>query len=241
MLESLDWLRQMNLASVLLRMALAMLCGGVIGIERGRKHRAAGFRTYMLVCMGATLTMLLSQYMVYMENTAWKDMVTAAGKQVDVSRFSARVISGIGFLSGGIIIVTGYREVKGLTTAAGLWATACMGLAIGAGFYECVAVVLVLVFLCIHVLPRVETSMVERARNLNLYVEFQALDDVSDIIACIKSQGVHIYEVDIERGRSDRSQNPSAIFSVRLNHGQYHTQIMTAISALETVSVIVEI
>ncbi len=241
MLQQLDYLRQMNLPSVLLRMVLAMLCGGLIGIERGRKHRAAGFRTYMLVCLGAALTVLCSQYILTLSNTIWAERTAQIGFRTDVSRMGAHVINGIGFLGAGIIIVTGHQEVKGLTTAAGLWASACMGLAIGAGFYECVAIVFVFIFLCISILPRIEAAIVERARNLNLYVEFRALDDVGDIIACIKDQGVHIYEVDIDRGRADKSRAPNAVFSVRLHHGQRHTEVMTAISALENVTVIVEI
>ena len=71
MLHQLDYLREINTVSVLLRLTLAMFCGGMIGLERARKHRPAGFRTYMLVCMGAALTMLLSQYEAYMLNHFW--------------------------------------------------------------------------------------------------------------------------------------------------------------------------
>ena len=240
-MDWLEYLRQLNMPSVLLRMGLAMLCGGMIGIERGRKHRAAGFRTYMLVCLGAALTMILSQYMDWMGTHAWAEQAAEIGFRTDVGRLGAQVINGIGFLGAGIIVVTGHQEVKGLTTAAGFWASACMGLAIGAGFYECVVVVFVLIFLCIRILPRVENAVVERARNLNLYVEFQSLDDVGDIIGCIKEQGVHIYDVDIDRGKAYKGRNPGAVFSVRLHHGQHHTQVMTAISALESVTVIVEL
>ena len=124
-----DFLREFSFLSILLRLLLAMLFGGVIGLERGRKRRAAGFRTYMLVCLGAALTMLLSQYLHRMLNTVW----SGAALTIDVSRISAQVINGIGFLGAGTIIVTGRQQVKGLTTAAGLWASACMGIAIGAG------------------------------------------------------------------------------------------------------------
>ena len=241
MLHALDGLRQISTASVLLRMVLAMLCGGLIGLERGRRHRAAGFRTYMLVCLGSALTMVLGQYLYYMATHDWAAQAADIGFRTDITRIGSHVVNGIGFLGAGIIIVTGHQEVKGLTTAAGLWASACMGLAIGAGFYECVAIEFVFIFLCISILPRIEAAIVERARNLNLYVEFRALDDVGDIIACIKDQGVHIYEVDIDRGRADKSRAPNAVFSVRLHHGQRHTEVMTAISALENVTVIVEI
>lgn len=237
----LYYLRQLNMPSLLLRMSLAMFCGGMIGIERGRKHRAAGFRTYMLVCLGAALTMILSQYLDWMGTHAWAEQAAEIGFRTDIARLGAQVINGIGFLGAGVIVVTGHQEVKGLTTAAGLWASACMGLAIGAGFYECVLAAFLLIFLCIRILPRVENAVVERARNLNIYVEFQSLDDVGDIIACIKEQGVHIYEVDIDRGKAYKSKNPNAIFYIRLNHGQHHAQVMTAISGLESITAIAEL
>ena len=177
-----DQLRQLNLASILLRLTLAMLFGGLIGLERERKRRPAGFRTYMLVCLGAALTMLLSQYEYYMITNDWAALAGEIGIRTDVSRFGAQVINGIGFLGAGTIIVTGRQEVKGLTTAAGLWASACMGLAIGAGFYECVLLGFLLIFLAIRLLPYVENSIIENARNMNIYVEFQSLDDVGAII-----------------------------------------------------------
>lgn len=136
MISGLDYFRELNIASVLLRLVLAMAFGGMIGLERGRKHRAAGFRTYMLVCLGSALTSILSQYLFVQLGTVWAEIAVTTGKQVDVSRLGAKVYSGIGFLAAGTIIVTGRQEVKGMTTAAGLWASACMGIAIGAGFYE---------------------------------------------------------------------------------------------------------
>ena len=134
MMEGLAYLREMNVASVLLRLTLAMLFGGFIGLERERKRRPAGFRTYMMVCLGAALTMLLSQYESYMVTHAWHETAMEIGLRTDVSRFGAQVINGIGFLGAGIII---YRkhEIHGLTTAAGVWATAGVGMAAGAGMY----------------------------------------------------------------------------------------------------------
>ena len=236
----LGYLRELNMASVMLRLTLAMLFGGMIGMERARKGRAAGFRTYMLVCLGAALTMLLGQYLALMVAGGWTD---GSGQplKTDVARFGAQVISGIGFLGAGTIIVTGRQEVKGLTTAAGLWASACMGLAIGAGFYECVLPGLVLIFLCVRVLPALEAVMVENARNMNLYIEFTSLDDVGLILGCIKAQEVDIYDVDIERGRKDRAQHPSAVFSLRLRRKRSHSQVVAAIAKLECIRMIDEI
>ena len=229
-----DQLRQLNLASILLRLTLAMLFGGLIGLERERKRRPAGFRTYMLVCLGAALTMLLSQYEYYMITHDWAALAAEIGLRTDVSRFGA-------FLGAGTIIVTGRQEVKGLTTAAGLWASACMGLAIGAGFYECVLLGFLLIFLAIRLLPYVENFIIENARNMNIYVEFQSLDDVGAIINRIKSQGAQIYEVDIERGREENLLRPSAVFTIRLRQKQAHTRVLAAISEVEGVYTIDEI
>ena len=224
MIKALDILRELNMASVMLRLVLAMFFGGMIGMERGRKRRPAGFRTYMLVSLGATLTMLLGQY-------CWK---MSAG-QTDVARFGAQVINGIGFLGAGTVLVTAKQEVKGLTTAAGLWASACMGLAVGAGFYECVILGFVLIFFAVRVLPRLENYVIEKARNMNLYVEFQSLDDVPRIISCLKAQNVHIHEVEIDRGRDRQNAYPSAVFALRLRKGMLHAQVLSAVSGIDRI------
>ena len=233
MLTALDPLRQLNFASLLFRLALAMFFGGMIGMERERKRRPAGFLTYMLAG-------IVSQYNFIMLSTTFLETAKEVGRTTDVSRIGAKVIGGIGFLGAGTVIVTGRQEVKGLTTAAGLWASACMGLAIGAGFYECVVLAFLLIFLCIRLLPPLENLMVERARNMNLYVEFSSLDDVGAIIGRIKSQGAQIYEVDIERGTEESHLRPSAVFTIRLDHAVHHAQVMAAISELENVTTIDE-
>lgn len=235
--ELLDYFRELNTASVLLRLVLAMFFGGVIGLERGKKHRAAGFRTHMLVCIGAALTMLLGQYENHMLRTLWTD----AAATVDVSRFGAQVINGIGFLGAGTVIITGRQNVKGLTTAAGLWASACTGLAIGAGFYECVLLAFLLILLVVRALPAIELSIIENSPYMNIYVEFDSLDDVGQLINYIKAQNVQICEVEIERGREKYAQRPNAVFSVRLKHRKTHTKLLTALSDLDRVHVIEEL
>lgn len=232
MLTGLDYLRELNMASLLLRLLLAMLLGGIVGMERGRKRRAAGFRTYMLVCIGAALTMLLGQYQAV--------AVDIAGTS-DVSRYGARVISGIGFLGAGTIILTGRREVKGLTTAAALWACACMGIAIGAGFYECVLLGLVLIFLCVRVLPMLEVYLRKQSRNLNVYVEFSTVQDVRRITGCLKQLGVTVVDVEVEPGQKDSGQGPSAVFALRLRRKQSHAEILSAVFRLEHIRKIDEL
>lgn len=241
MITAFDALRELSFASLLLRLAMAMLFGGLIGLERGRKRRAAGFRTYMLVCLGAALTSLLSLYLHEMMNGAWIEFTETSARQIDMSRLGEKVFSGIGFLAAGTIIVTGKQEVKGMTTAAGLWASACMGIAIGAGFYECVFIAFALIFICIHFLPAVENYLLENARNMNIYMELSSLDNIGELLCGLKAQGVQIYSVEIDRGEDDRNAGPSAVLSVRLEHHQQHTQIMAALSEFEGVTMIDEI
>ena len=235
MMEGLAYLREMNVASVLLRLTVAMLFWGFIGLERERKRRPAGFRTYMLVCLGAALTMLLSQYESYMVTHAWHETAMEIGLRTDVSRFGAQVINGIGFLGAGTIIVTGKQEVKGLTTAAGLWASACMGLAIGAGFYECVLLGFVLIFLVVRVLPRLEVYVVEHAKNMNIYIEMRSLDHMGELFNRLKSQNVTVYEVDIDREVWREARRYGVTLAIRLQQRQSHDRLMAELSDLDDI------
>ena len=241
MITFLDPMREMSLTAVLVRLTLAMLLGGLVGLERVRKRRPAGIRTYMLVSIGAALTMVMGQYHDAMLSTFWAEAAQITGINPDIARFSAQVINGIGFLGAGTVIVTGKQEVKGLTTAAGLWASACVGLAIGAGFYECVVPAFLLITLCNLILPYIEAAIIENALNMNVYVEFDSLDHFSDIISCIKSMDTHIYEVDIERGYKDHYLYPSATISMGMKQRKMHAKLILTMSELECVRKIDEI
>ena len=241
MLDWLDYLRQLNIWSMMLRVLCAMAAGGLVGFERERKGRPAGFRTYMLVALGAALTIMLSQYLNLMFEGPWKEISDSLGIKTDVSRLGAQVINGIGFLGAGTILVTGRQQVKGLTTAAGLWASACTGLAVGAGFYECVLIAFAMIFLSIRLFPIVDAYIQENARDINLYMEFYSLGDISTIINQLKSQNVQIYDIDIERNKSGEALHPSAIFSIRLNEKIPHTQLLSDLAELDCLCVIEEL
>ena len=241
-MELLDYLRQFNTASVLLRLTLAVLCGGLIGVNREHKRRPAGFRTYMMVCLGAALTMVLGQYQYRMFDTVWRSARLEVGMTTDVTRFGAQVINGIGFLGTGTILITEQREVKGLTTAAGLWASACMGLAIGAGFYEGMLLGFLTIFLSIKVLPYVEGFLLARSRNMNLYVELTALERMKDFIQLMRDRGIQIYDVEIDRRGNGRDQSgPSVVFYLHLPKYQSHTRLLTDLSYSPDVRAIDEI
>lgn len=235
----LDCLRQFNLPSVLLRLTLAVVCGGVIGINREHKRRPAGFRTYMLVCLGSALTGVLSQYLWVMVNTRWAEASALLGKKVDVSRIGAKAIGGVGFLGAGTIMITDQSEVKGLTTAAGLWASACLGVAIGAGFYEGAIAGFAAIFLSIKVLPRIEEFLLSRSRNMNLYVELVSPERLRDFIALLKAMNIRIFDVELERKRS--GGGASVILYLHLPKSQSHSKLLANLAYSPDVRVIDEI
>lgn len=229
----------MSIWDVTVRLIVAAVCGGVIGLERGKKNRAAGFRTYILVCVGAALTMVLSTYMFHME-AIWR-LISTSFPSTDISRFGAQVINGIGFLGAGTIIVTGRQQVKGMTTAAGLWASACMGLAIGAGFYlgaltSCVLIIITIVFF-----TKIESFILSHSRNINLYIEFEDTDDLSRIIERIRSNEVRIFDVEITKAKYSETKYPNAIFSLRLPKKLSHSALMTEIASVDAVRMIEEL
>ena len=239
----LDYLRQLNFESMALRIILAMIMGGVIGYERALKHRPAGFRTYMLVALGSAVTVILSQYLDLMLSTGWADSLreNQVGNRTDVVRIGAQVINGIGFIGAGTILVTSRNEVKGLTTAAGLWASACMGLAIGAGFYECFLIGFALVIFIMKLLPLIEDAVLSRARNMNIYIEMDNIENLSNIVNRIKADGIRMYDVDIDREQNSHMPQVNGLFSLRLPEKRHHTEVLAMLSTLDGIISIEEV
>ena len=143
------YLRQFNFVTALLRLLLALAAGGAVGYGRSRKERPAGLRTYMIISVGAAMSVLLGCFQYEMIKGPWAEIAAQVGQKYDASRLAAQVITGIGFLGAGIIIKAAHQQVKGLTTATGLFATVCMGIAAGVGFYEIVLLALVLLALAL--------------------------------------------------------------------------------------------
>ena len=234
-------LRELNIWSMMLRIGLAMLMGGVVGMERERKRRAAGFRTEMLVALGAAVTVMLGQYLDIMLRTQWTGISGTVGARTDVSRFPAQVINGVGFLGAGTILVTGRQEVKGLTTAACLWASACMGIAIGAGFYECVLVGSILIILSMRVFPILEDFVIARSRNMNISLEMDSLENLGAIIAKIKADGIGLYDVEIEKDVQSHITRFSVLILAKLPRKKQHAEMLAKLSALNGVVAIEEV
>ena len=241
MYELLYYLRELNIHSLLLRLLLAVLVGGMIGLEREMKRRPAGFRTYMLVSLGAALTMILGQYYNTMLDTLWQATAQRLGNRVDVARFGAQVINGVGFLGAGTIIVTGHQQVKGLTTAAGLWASACMGLAIGVGFYECVLVGFFMIFFSMRLLPVIERAILSRARNVNVYIEMDNIEIFGNVVSRLKAEGLSVYDMEIEKQQREAEVQINALFSLRMPRKMQHAEVLAALSTLDGIRTIEEL
>ncbi|MDL2324766.1 MgtC/SapB family protein [Ruminococcaceae bacterium OttesenSCG-928-A16] len=217
------------MASVLLRTGLAVLLGAVLGLERGRKNRPAGFRTYMLVCLGATLVMMTNQYVFQQYGVS------------DPVRMGAQVVSGIGFLGAGTIIITGRRQVKGITTAAGLWAAACGGLAIGIGFYEGAIVGGVATFLIITAMQKTDTALRRRSKEIELYLEYGKEHRLSDFIAFAREKGFEIEDIQLTTNRQQDKENVMAILSVKSAERLLHSEMVEILSQAPGVNYLEEL
>ena len=237
----MDYFRELNFVSVALRLLLSALIGFSLGLERGRKRRPAGCRTYMLVCMGATLTLLLSQYEYIMVTTKWASIASEIGLRTDVSRFGAQVINGIGFLGAGTILVTGRQQVKGLTTAAGLWASACLGLAIGAGFYSCAFICIAYMTACMYLLPPLEQRLTRRAHHINISLEIERMEHLGAIVAHLHDENIRIFDFAVNRNGTGPLASFLCQFSAILPERRDHPELLAELSALEGVILIEEI
>lgn len=146
--------------AVFVRLGVATIAGVLIGTEREAKNKVAGLKTHVLVCIGSALCMIVGQY-VYQQIPG----------SADITRIGASVVSGVGFLGVGTIIVTGNHEVRGLTTAAGLWACACIGLAAGSGYIEGALIAILYVMFALLVLRYLDDGMYKLSKEFDLYVE----------------------------------------------------------------------
>jgi putative Mg2+ transporter-C (MgtC) family protein len=180
-----------NIQNLLIRVIAATVLGGAIGLDRGMKHRGAGTKTITVVCLGATLVMLTEQYIqIYFPGLA------------NMNRMAAQVISGVGFIGVGTIIVSRHR-VRGLTTAATLWASACIGLAVGIGFVEGGVLITAMMLVSLHVLPYVERFATRHSHFCNVFIDLEESRDLHTVIQKLKEAGVTIDSMDTSESKSE--------------------------------------
>ncbi len=209
----------------IIRILLAAVLGSIIGLERGRKHRPAGVRTHTLVCVASALVMVTNEQLMLAHGTG------------DPVRMGAQVISGIGFLGAGTILTDRQNRIKGLTTAAGLWASACIGLAVGGGFYIGGIVAAILILVIFTKLVDVEQHLVLRSRVMDLNVSFDSAKNMNNFISEITSHDCSILSFSyidmdeelqtmVEKGEIVLKKVVSVNLHILLPVKNYHSEIL---------------
>lgn len=230
MLSCFDFIRESTTLAMALRLLLAFICGAVIGAEREIKRRPAGFRTHILICLGAAITTLTSQY-----------LLLGLGLYTDVGRLGAQVIAGIGFIGAGTIIVTGRRQVKGLTTAAGLWASAIVGLACGASFVECAIFATAVILFAEIVLIKFEFKFAKSSRLCTLYIEYTKPDTIQTVLEMMSERSLKVSNLEVSRTQGeDEEHRYYALLSVQTTPKLGGTELVPAITALPNVFAVEE-
>ena len=224
MLTIFSSLRDFTIQAVALRMFLAVACGGTIGLERTFRRRPAGMRTHMLICLGACMTTLTSQYLLLYMNY-----------YTDMARLGAQVVAGIGFIGAGTILVTRHQKVKGLTTAAGLWTAAIVGLSLGAGFYEGGLCVTVLVLLAESLFSRLERLILRKSPELNLYIHYTGEHTMERILTYLRDKDIKVLSMQITRQKESANHTPTVIFLLRLHRKIRPKEFLAELQKLEGV------
>lgn len=222
-------MKEWSVLSIVLRLLFSVIIGTVIGIDRSMKRRGAGIKTHVLVCMGATLVMITGQFI----------QLNYEGN-MDVARLGAQVISGVGFLGVGTIVITGHNQVRGLTTAAGLWLCACVGLALGIGFMEGVITSLILTVFTFKVLTKVDQWMIKYATILDLYVEFETNKGVSLLVNELHKREIPINSFEIGKSKI-KGEGPNAIISIEVKHQKERDSVMSQLRGMNYVKYMEEL
>lgn len=216
-------LREVTYLAIVVRITVSVILGGIIGLERGLKNRPAGLRTYMLVSVGSCLIMLTNQYV---------NQVFATGDPV---RMGAQVVSGIGFLGAGTIVVTRRNQIKGLTTAAGLWAAAAVGLAIGVGLYEAGILSGLVIFLVLSLVHRWDSQMRKTSKVMEIYVELSKIN-LGDFMRKMRDMEFEIDDVRTERDGAFEEGKHAYILVLKSKHKIDHEKLYSTIREIDGVS-----
>lgn len=228
---NLGFLNDLNVITILIRLFLAIICGGLLGVERAIKHHAAGFRTYIIVCVGATIAMLTNEF------------ITQTVGSGDAARLGAQVISGIGFLGAGTIIVTSRNTIRGLTTAAGLWGCGCLGLAIGVGFYALALLGTLILAIVFAILPTIEKLFTTRSRYFEIHIEFDTRENLKQFVSFARGNNFQISSIEHNSAYSSSGLSVYSIILKNLSNDKpkTHKQILESFATLPYVNFVEEI
>lgn len=223
-----DTAHEWSIRGCTVRMIFSLIIGTLIGIDRGMKRRGAGIKTHTLVCLGSAMVMMTSEY-----------MFVNYDEGLDLSRMGAQVVSGVGFLGVGTIIVTGKNQVRGLTTAAGLWACACIGLAAGIGFIEGAVICLILVMFTLEVMSKVDGLVHRYARIYDLYLEFDSNRNMASFITEIRDRQLKLAHFELSKNKV-KGEGPTAIATIEVKDKKMRSELLNTIRQLECVKYVEE-
>ena len=226
----LDYIQGMDEWAVVIRLAIATAFGSLIGWERLVRHHSAGIKTFSLVSLGSAVATILNIYLAALPNM-----------NADVSRIPAGVVSGIGFLGAGTILVTGRNQIKGLSTAASLWVTSCMGMAIGAGYMVVGVACFALVVFANIVLYRFSNAVEDRSRYMSIYIEVSKTRGVTKLNKELSQLGFEISSMTKTREKTIQNTDTALILDLELDKRRSHQEVISLLSDLEYVSYIEEV
>lgn len=223
--EVMTYLEEWNIVTITVRLVAALGSGGLIGLTRSVKRRGAGFKTHALVCLGSALVMLTGQY-----------IYETFGAVGDIARMAAQVVSGVGFLGVGTIMVTGKSQVKGLTTAAGLWACAGIGIGLGIGFYSGALITTLLVLIIYKYMNKVDEFAYEHAKVIDLYIEFESRRVISEFVLALKADNFKILHLDLNKSKKNKDEIVNATLMLEVNAKMRHDAVIQKISEMDGVN-----
>ncbi|WP_022768437.1 MULTISPECIES: MgtC/SapB family protein [unclassified Butyrivibrio] len=226
----IDYLQGSSSIAVGIRLVVATVFGGLVGWERIIKHHSAGIKTHALVSLGSASATALNIYLAMLP-----------GLNADVSRIPAGVVSGIGFLGAGTILVTGRKQIKGLSTAATLWVTSCMGMAIGAGYLEIGCVCLLMVAFSNILLKQLSNKVEGYSKYMNIYIEVNKSRGVNKLMKMLSDQGFTILSMTKSKEKTLQSSDTGLILDLDLDKKRSHHEILNMLSDEEYVNYVEEV
>ncbi len=213
-------LSQVNIASIAFRLFLSIILLGAIGMERGLRNRPAGFMTYLLVGCGSALIMITNQY------------IATIYTNVDPTRMASQVVSGIGFLGAGTIITTSKNEIRGLTTAAGIWAAAAVGLAVGIGFYGGAIIGSIFIIFSLMYLKKIDLYIKTHAKTMEIYLEYNEEFSMQNLSLYTDQSHFEIFDMEAGKIKTLNGEFGTLTFDVNFHHKVNHIKIIEEIRQL---------
>lgn len=219
-----EWSSEINIWSVLFRIVISLLLSSIIGCERSSKRHSAGLRTFILVSLATTVSMMLDIF-----------LLGAFGQGFYV--ISAAAVIGIAIITVNSILFSARNQIKGLTTSVGLWACGILGLAVGAGFYTATIIMFVALLLCLAAFPRFEKYLKDRSNHFEVHLELKDIRYLQNFVTTIRELGLTIDDIELNSAYANSGLSVYSIaISIRreeLKKYKTHEEIIDALRSLD--------